>query len=222
MVAINAVATDALLDAIARHLVGDVADIVLGYFKLGEGGFIESGGVKTPKTPDPTRTRVEADGGALAGTSVTFMNASSDVSGIGTSFLTAVVPGQYVRLDVDLVWAQVLSVPDNNNLILTATYTGTGGTGDGSVITAPFFVFKKSFVGVDLTFLGTGTGVCTAVAFLDFIEGNDDGFGGNPEYFEIGIFDTNDVMVAYGTYPGETKVSTIQFNKVSRITLARP
>lgn len=218
MSAIDAVATDLGLDQLAKHLAGDVASVQMNFFKIGEGGFNESGGVKTPKIPDPTKKRLEADGTALSGT-LTFSNGSAAVSGSGSAFLTEVTVGQFVRLDADLVWAEVQSITDDNNLVLTANYSGAGGAGVGSVIPTALFVFKKTYLGTDLTFEEDGR--MTAVAFLDFAEGNDDGFGGTPEFFEIGVFDTAGNMIAYGTYPGEDKTVGIQFNKVVRITLAR-
>jgi hypothetical protein len=36
--------------------------------------------------------------------------------------------------------------------------------------------------------------------------------GQPPVFFEIGVYDENNVMVAYGTFPGETKLSTKTLN----------
>lgn len=40
---------------------------------------------------------------------------------------------------------------------------------------------------------------------LDATEYNDDGTGSPPDIWEIGLFDSDGVMVAYGTFPKETK-----------------
>lgn len=218
MAVIDAVLTDVGLTQIAKHLVGSVITFQLSYFKMGEGGFIESGSIKTPKTPDPTLTRLDADGTPLSGT-LTFTNGSPSVSGSGTLFLTQVAPGQFVRLDDDLVWAEILSVTDDNNLVLRYNYTGAGGAGDGSVIVTPLFVLRKSFVGGDLVFEAAGRALATV--FLGFLEGNDDGFGANPEFFEVGLFDASGNLLAYGTFPGETKTSAVQFNKAVRLIFTR-
>jgi len=214
MAAIDAVITDTGRNQLAQHLVLDVAQVQFSFFKIGEGGFVEAGAVKTPKVPSATLTRLEADGTVLTGT-LTFSNGSPNVSGSGSSFLSEIQIGEFVRLDADLVWAQVSNIVDDNNLILTGGYTGVGGAGPGSTIGDALFVFQKTFVGTDLTF--EGDGLCTAVAFLDFSEANDDGFGSNPEFFEVGFFDTASNMIAYGTFPGETKTIDIQFNKIGRV-----
>lgn len=43
---------------------------------------------------------------------------------------------------------------------------------------------------------------------LDTDEGNDDGAGDAPYYFEGGLFSENDVMLAYFTFPGKKKTSS--------------
>lgn len=68
------------------------------------------------------------------------------------------------------------------------------------------YTFQKNLIVADLNFQ-----ICDSVpfavvrTFLDYSEGNDDGFGSNPEFFELGIFDEQDVMLFYATMPGETK-----------------
>lgn len=41
--------------------------------------------------------------------------------------------------------------------------------------------------------------------------------GDAPIFFEIGLFDDNDVMVTYGTFPGETKLNTKTLNHLVNI-----
>ena len=110
MAIIDAVMTDTGRDQLAQHLIGDVTAVVMTYFKVGEGGFNEAGGIKTPKTPDETKTRIESDGTELTG-ELTFANGSNVVNGdAATQFLSEVLPGQYIRLDADLEWVEVASV----------------------------------------------------------------------------------------------------------------
>lgn len=66
--------------------------------------------------------------GALTGT-VTFTNASTAVSGSGTSFLTEVNVGSLIKLDADGTYVAVESVTDDTNLVLIDTYPDTGGAG---------------------------------------------------------------------------------------------
>lgn len=40
---------------------------------------------------------------------------------------------------------------------------------------------------------------------LDLLEGNDNGYGEPPKYFEIGLFDAQGNMIIYATFPEETK-----------------
>ncbi|MFZ2881514.1 MAG: hypothetical protein WA019_00420, partial [Candidatus Moraniibacteriota bacterium] len=69
----------------------------------------------------------------LTGTSVSFTNGSTAVSGVGTTFTTQVAAGDYIWLDADQVWSQVASITSVTALVLSSNYTGTGGTGAGAV-----------------------------------------------------------------------------------------
>lgn len=63
--------------------------------------------------------------------------------------------------------------------------------------------FQKSLSQGDIVFLSPAT-----IQFrcrLTAIESNDDGAGNNPRFYEIGIFDSNGVLVAYGTFDEQTK-----------------
>ena len=40
---------------------------------------------------------------------------------------------------------------------------------------------------------------------LDFTDANDDGFGNPPEFWELGVYDSAGVMVAYFTFPVDIK-----------------
>lgn len=66
------------------------------------------------------------------GKRVTFTNGSDSVTGVQTLFLTSVAVGDRVKLDADDLFVPVHFVTSNTALILSAKYTGTGGTGAGS------------------------------------------------------------------------------------------
>jgi hypothetical protein len=75
------------------------------------------------------------------------------------------------------------------------------------------FTFQKDFVAGDLSVvIDSSIYYANVRAFLDYSEANDDGFGNYPEFFEIGLFDANDVMLVYATIPGETKNSSKTLN----------
>jgi hypothetical protein len=84
-----------------------------------------------------------------------------------------------------------------------------------SVTTPGLFTFQKSLTAADLSIEVDGT-ITYAVArcFLDYTEANDNGSGGYPEFFEIGIFDANNVMLIYATFPGETKNASKTLNHI--------
>lgn len=54
--------------------------------------------------------------------------------------------------------------------------------------------------------------------FLDFGEANDQGDGSSPELFEVGVFDNNGVMLAYGTFPRVEKDISKTFTAVMKVT----
>jgi len=101
--------------------------------------------------------------------------------------------------------------------------------------TSGMFWYRKTFTPSDFLFIAPG-GIQVR-CFMDTNEGNgisglepdtpddQDGpknsitLGGNaPTYLEVGIFDLQDVMVAYGTFPGEGKLSTKTLNHLVLLT----
>jgi hypothetical protein len=85
----------------------------------------------------------------------------------------------------------------------------------GSYPAASQYYFQKSLTSGDIAYEADrkSRGTCT----ISFTEANDDGLGNPPEFWEIGIFDENDVMVVYGTFPKETKTSDKEIEKEIRI-----
>lgn len=69
---------------------------------------------------------------SLTGT-LTF-NATDQVTGSGTAFTSELEVGDEIILDADETWAVVASIESDTALTLTAAYTGTGGSGDGSKV----------------------------------------------------------------------------------------
>lgn len=204
---ISAVPTNVGRDQFAKATAGLITSVA-SYFLIGEGGYIVSGGVKTPKTPLPSRTRLEAQGVSLTGT-LTFTNGSATVTGSGTLFTSELATGKWIRPDgpVDGLWYQVLGVTDNLTLTLSAPFAGVTSPGPEAASRAdePFLVFKKTFTGADVLFEGVGTARTIINTLVDFTEANADQLANPPEFFEIAVFDNNNVMLCYGTFPEEIK-----------------
>jgi len=78
-----------------------------------------------------------------------------------------------------------------------------------------FSWFSKSLVPGDFAYVAPRT--LEVSCLLDFGDYNDDGSGNNPEIWEIGLFDADGVMVAYGTVPEEIKDASKQIVNVVRI-----
>jgi hypothetical protein len=77
------------------------------------------------------------------------------------------------------------------------------------------FAYDKDLTATDLSIEVDGSITYAKLrCFLDYSEANDDGFGDPPEFFEIGIFDPNDVMLIYATFPGETKNASKTLNHI--------
>lgn len=91
------------------------------------------------------------------------------------------------------------------------------------------FYYRSTFTSSDLLFISSFTMQFKCFLDLAFANGNSgiepdvsgttDGprnsawlSGGAPLFFEIGLFDNNHVMIAYGTFPGETKLNSKTLN----------
>jgi len=83
----------------------------------------------------------------------------------------------------------------------------TGAAGD--------LIFQKSFAPSDVTFVISAK--IRTESLVGLAEANDDGLGDPPEFFEIGLFDTNDNMIVYGTFPAETKTPDKTLNHIITI-----
>ncbi len=150
--ATQAVTTDLWGEKLARLYVGDTSLGTLSvpsYFKIGEGGWIESATGKEPIDPDATLT--------------------------------------------DL----------------------TAGTG---IYTSPSdYVFQKSLSGSDYSYVSGRTFEIRCVVATG--EANADSLNNPPEFFELGIFDADDNLLVYSTFPVEIKTASKRLLHVIHVNL---
>lgn len=64
---------------------------------------------------------------------------------------------------------------------------------------------QKTLTPADFLFLSPST--MQIRCLLSPMEGNDDGLGNSPRFFEVGIFDDYGTMVIYATFPEQTKAA---------------
>lgn len=81
------------------------------------------------------------------------------------------------------------------------------------------YTFDKNFgadVNTIVLFKGAGTGTIRAKVYVENYEGIDDGrgttYGGIPYYFEGGVFDDQDVLLAYFTFEKERKTGSVRIS----------
>jgi len=208
---VQAVPTDALVGLLARagalaetETFADLGDI--DQFKIGEAGFQGTGINREPKDPDSTKTDLESEGVPLTGTAE-FTNGSPTVTGSGTTFLADVSVGQWIKPGSGSDdWGEVLTVVNDTTITLAANYIGAS-TGPGSPISVaekPWLTFRKTLTGGESIFSSPDTTEITAI--VTNVEATINQLGGQPEFFELGLFDsTNNRMVVYMTFPIETQ-----------------
>lgn len=228
--AAEAVVTEVWRTVLARVASRDLTDtsseIVL--FKIGEGGGF--GG--SPVTPDATRTDLAGEGEALAGGGTgTFTNGVATVAGVGTTFLADVSPGDWIKPGPDFTgvtfgsagvpgsevdeWGQVLTVDNDLQITLTAVYAGASSSGrEVRKADEPFLVFRKTLLATDVLFDSAVPAVTEITCITLGTEANLDQLGGNPEFFELGFFDANGVMIVYMTMDQQTKTAGVQLNNI--------
>ena len=225
-----AVVTEVWRTVLARVVSLDLADThsELALFKIGEGG--GSGGL--PVAPDPTRTDLEGEGEPLAGGgTATFTNGGAIVTGVGTSFLADVSPGEWIKPGPDFggatfgsagvpgseidTWGQVLSVDNDTQITLNAVYAGATQAGrEVRKAAEPFFVFRKALTAGDVLFNSAVPAITEITTITLGAEANADQLGGSPAFFEVGLFDSNGVMVVYMTMDQQTKTGGVQLNNI--------
>jgi len=198
-------------------------------FKIGEGG--SSGGL--PITPDATFVDVQGEGAPLAnGGTCEFTNGSTLVEGSGTNFQTDVSAGDWIKPGPEpaLVspnysagepgteedgWGEVLSVhPTLQQITLTASYIGTTHPFSENrpchKASEPLYVFRKTLVVGDVLFDSVLPAITELTATVLGGEANSDQLGNTPDFYELGFFDDDGVMVGYVTFDRQQKVSGVQ------------
>lgn len=219
---------------LARVFARDVADAQseIVRFKIGEGGFLNVP-PKVPVAPVATRTDLASEGEPIAGTA-TFTNGVATVAGVGTNFLVDLVPGQWIKPGPDLtgitfgsagipgteedVWGQIATVDSAIQVTLNAVYGGAT-VGGRAVRKAdePLFTFRKTLLAADVTLFSTLPAITEIDAITLAAEANLDQLGNPPEFFELGLFDANGVMLAYITFDLQTKTAAVQLNCIVQL-----
>ena len=236
--AVSAVVSNGWREVLARVFARDIAQAHAEFsrFKIGEGG--SSGG--TPITPDATYTDLESEGAPLAGGgTATFTNGSPNVVGVGTSFTTDVSIGEWIKPGPTYLgggatpqsagdpgseydeWGEVQSITDNQNLVLTANYTGvtTSPVREVRKASEPLFTFRKALTDPDVVYLSGLPAITEITSTVASAEANSDQLGNNPVLYELGIFDSNGVMAIYCTFDAQTKVSGVQLVSILDLTV---
>ena len=151
----------------ARDITQNLAEITR--FKIGEGG--GSGG--SPITPDATFTDVEGEGAPLSGGGTAiFTNGTAIVAGSGTSFLSDVSVGEWIKPGPTFLtegatpqssgdpgteyddWGEVQSVDNDSQITLVSNYTGVTTSSGRQVRKAsePLFVFRKDLLTTEVVY----------------------------------------------------------------------
>jgi hypothetical protein len=76
------------------------------------------------------------------------------------------------------------------------------------------YTFSKDLSPGDFVFQGVGTGAVRVTLTVDAAEGNDDGSGNPPFYFEGGLFSNNGVLIMYFTMSGVKKTASGALTKI--------
>lgn len=216
--AVQAVVTDGYHSLVSRVYSRDVVEVQVEItsYKIGEGGFQVVGPAREPVTPDPTLTDLASEGAVLSG-QCNFSFGSATVTGVGTAFLAEVSPGDFIKPAGTDIWGEVLAVPGNTTITLTAVFGGiTALLAEGRVAEEPWFTFRKAILAAEVVWIAPNVARITASVLAG--EANDDGLGNPPDFFELGLFDANDVMVVYMTMPLETKVPGVVLGHIIDIT----
>ena len=240
MAVVDAIVQEGFREVQARLYALDVAQNFADpyWFKVGEGAFVDVP-PKEPIAPDATRDDLFSEGTPVAGGGTAqFTNGSAFVVGTGTSFLADVTAGDWIkpgptfgvlggleganaRSAGDIgseydVWGQVLSVVDNTNITLSAPYGGATNANPRPVQVGeiPFLTFRKTFSPSDVLFSSAIPAITEFTCIILASEGNINQQALNPEFFELGIFDANNVMMVHMTFPLETKTAALQLNHI--------
>lgn len=193
-------------------------------FKIGEGGQI--GGL--PITPDESFIDIQGEGERMTGL-CSFSNGIATVIGDGScTFLIDFVAGDWIKPGARVPptnifapgvvgteydeWGQILSVDNNNQITLTAPYAGVSTPEDRPPMkgATPMFVFRKTLTAADVIHLSDVPAITEIINNVGAAEANLTQLGLSPNFYELGCFDSDGVMVCYITFDLKTKIAGVQ------------
>lgn len=225
-----AVVTDVWRIIAARLYARDVVDAhrEIVKFKIGEGGYDPASWPHVPLAPpDATRRDLVGEGERLAGGGTCeFRNGLATVLGVGTTFTADVAAVQLIKpgpipsanpysvgqpnTEED-VWGQVLHVVDDTTITLSAPYAGADHlfieNRQCHVADEPFFVFRKILNAGDVTWaVPDGTRIDYVLLAGEALA---DQLGQQPQFFELGAFDSDGCMLIYCTMDERLKLPVV-------------
>ena len=205
-------------------------------FKIGEGG--GSGG--SPITPDPTYIDLESEGEAKTGV-CGFTNGSTAVVGVGTSFDTEFAVGDWIKPGARTTgaptaspyspgypgteydeWGQVVAPITATSITLASPYTGVTTPENrvpkkATAAQGPLFTFRKSLATGDVILFSENPAITEVTTLVAGAEANADQLLNPPDFYEIGGFDEDGVMVFYCTFDVQTKVVGVQLVSIVQL-----
>jgi hypothetical protein len=112
----------------------------------------------------------------------------------------------------------VLTVNSDISITLAAPYVGsTHLLAEGRAChkaDEPLFTFRKALSAGDVLFNSAVPAITEVTAIVAAGEANLDQLGNNPEFFELGLYDSNGVLCVYVTFDLETKSGAVQLNHI--------
>lgn len=198
-------------------------------FKIGEGG--GSGG--SPITPDPTFIDLQSEGAPQTGL-CGFVNGSPTVTGVGTSFDTEFAVGDWIKPGPRTTgspsvspyargypgteyddWGQIIAPITPTSITLSANYTGVTTPENrlpmkATAAEGPLFTFRKTLSTSDVIFFGANPAITEVTTLVAAAEANATQLAASPNFYEIGLFDEDGVMVSYCTFDLQVKVAGVQ------------
>jgi len=112
---------------------------------------------------------------------------------------------------------------DNSLQDIDCIVDATRAAPDQRYATTERYYFEKALTTGDMSFLSPNK--LEVRCKLETTEGNDDGYGNSPEFWEIGVFSEHPfiggqyLLIAYGTFPMQTKTSAFPLLNIVRIVV---
>lgn len=204
----------------------------IAYFRVGEGGYIVQAGGSEPRNPDaslenldilenPGRydvvTLVDTAGSLTLDGGETLVSVTTPFFGIIHEEGAIQVEGSGSGNDGVFMVTSVVSPTQ----VKIGTPVGTlPDTRNGSITIKYISVYSKSLSAGNFSYSATPTPTLLVTCTLTALEYNDDGTGANPEIWEIGLFNSSDEMVVYGTFDKQVKNGAYSITNVVKISLA--